>query len=74
MLQLIDDHGFVLNLVIWLMICCAVIVICNAVIQTVQLIFTCHRFCSSTVYTPVIAVYRVYQNYMRIDPLPVIDV
>nr|UNA01402.1 envelope protein [Civet coronavirus HKU8] len=74
MLTLIDDHGLVVNILLWLIVCICVIIICGSIIQFVQLLFSCHRLCSNTVYRPVYFAYRAYQDYMRIDPLPVIDV
>ncbi|ACA52159.1 envelope protein [Bat coronavirus 1B] len=74
MLTLVDDHGLVINAILWLLFCISVIIICCALIQLVQLCFICHRLCSNTVYRPVYKAYKIYQDYMQIEPLPVLNV
>nr|ALB08473.1 envelope protein [Porcine epidemic diarrhea virus] len=72
MLQLVNDNGLVVNVILWLF----VLFFLLTFVQLVNLCFTCHRLCNSAVYTPIGRLYRVYKSYMRIDPLPstVIDV
>lgn len=72
--RLIDDNGLVVNVILWLFVLLFVLVICITFIQLVQLCFTCHRFLNGTVYTPVYKAYRMYQSYMQIKPLPIVEV
>nr|ADX59490.1 envelope protein [Miniopterus bat coronavirus/Kenya/KY33/2006] len=74
MLTLIDDHGLVLNVILWLIVCFCIIIICCSIIQLIQMCYACHRLCNSTIYTPARKAYKTYQDFMRIDPLPVVDV
>nr|AFE85971.1 envelope protein [Porcine epidemic diarrhea virus]AOM53010.1 envelope protein [Porcine epidemic diarrhea virus]AOM53017.1 envelope protein [Porcine epidemic diarrhea virus]QHQ97046.1 envelope protein [Porcine epidemic diarrhea virus]QMU85396.1 mutant envelope protein [Porcine epidemic diarrhea virus] len=69
MLQLVNDNGLAVNVILWLFVL-------FTFVQLVNLCFTCHRLCNSAVYTPIGRLYRVYKSYMRIDPLPstVIDI
>nr|QHQ97041.1 envelope protein [Porcine epidemic diarrhea virus] len=72
MLQLVNDNGLAVNVILWLF----VLFLSITFVQLVNLCFTCHRLCNSAVYTPIGRLYRVYKSYMRIDPLPstVIDI
>nr|AJD09478.1 envelope protein [Porcine epidemic diarrhea virus] len=76
MLQLVNDNGLVVNVILWLFVLFFLLIISITFVQLVNLCFTCHRLCNSAVYTPIGRLYRVYKSYMRIDPLPitVIDV
>ncbi|AGT21335.1 envelope small membrane protein [Bat coronavirus CDPHE15/USA/2006] len=74
MLQLVDDHGLLVNGILWLILLFFVLIVSITFIQLINLCFTCHRFCSRAVYTPVGRMYGVYKSYMQIEPLPIIDV
>ncbi|URD31218.1 envelope protein [Myotis bat coronavirus] len=76
MLQLVNDNGLVVNVILWLFVLFFLLIISITFVQLVNLCFTCHRLCNSAVYTPIGRMYRVYKSYMRIDPIPgtVIDV
>ncbi|APD51485.1 E protein [NL63-related bat coronavirus] len=74
--QLIDDHGLLANAIVWLLLLCFFLLISITLIKLIQLCFTCHLFFSRTLYQPVYKVYMMYQDFMRIQPIPaeVIDV
>ncbi|UZK98255.1 MAG: envelope protein [Tadarida brasiliensis bat alphacoronavirus 2] len=74
LLRLVNDNGLVVNVILWLFVIFFLLIICVTAIQVIQLCFTCHQLCNRTVYAPVRSAYRVYQDFMRIEPLPVIDV
>ncbi|QGX41953.1 envelope [alphacoronavirus sp. WA3607] len=74
LLRLVNDNGIVINVILWLFVLLFVLIICITFIQLIQLCISCHRFVSSTVYIPAYKAYKLYQNYMQITPLPVIDV
>nr|WCC62354.1 envelope protein [Bat Coronavirus MrGD17]WCC62396.1 envelope protein [Bat Coronavirus MrGD19]WCC62360.1 envelope protein [Bat Coronavirus MrGD17]WCC62378.1 envelope protein [Bat Coronavirus MrGD17]WCC62384.1 envelope protein [Bat Coronavirus MrGD17] len=70
MLQLVNDNGLVVNVLLWLFVVFFLLIICTTCVQLVQLCFTCHRLCSHVVYQPVGRIYGVYKSFMRIQPLP----
>nr|WCC63274.1 envelope protein [Bat Coronavirus MsYN20] len=74
MLTLIDDHGLVVNILLWLIVCICVIIICSSIIQFVQLLFFCHRLCFNSVYRPGYGAYCGYQDYKGIDSISVNEV
>nr|UYF12127.1 envelope protein [Porcine epidemic diarrhea virus] len=76
MLQLVNDNGLVVNVILWLYVLFFLLIIRITFVQLVNLCFTCHRLCNSAVDTPIGRLYGVYKSYMQINPLPstVIDV
>nr|WPA70772.1 MAG: envelope protein [Pekapeka alphacoronavirus 1]WPA70780.1 MAG: envelope protein [Pekapeka alphacoronavirus 2]WPA70787.1 MAG: envelope protein [Pekapeka alphacoronavirus 1] len=76
MLQLVNDNGVVVNVLLWLFVLFFILIISITFVQLINLCFTCHRFCSSAVYRPVGRAYRVYKSFMQIQPIPldIIDV
>lgn len=74
MLTLVNDHGMVLSTILWLFVILFLLLISITLIKLIQLCFTCHQLMSRTVYVPAYNAYRVYKDFMRIQPLPVIEV
>nr|WJJ08863.1 E protein [Bat coronavirus] len=74
LLKLIDDNGFLLNAILWVFLLIFVLILCITFIKLVQLCFTCHQLLSGAVYRPVYRAYAMYKDFMRIDPVPVLDV
>nr|UYF12120.1 envelope protein [Porcine epidemic diarrhea virus] len=70
MLQLVNDNGLVVNVILWLYVLFFLLIIRITFVQLVNLCFTSHRLCNSAVYTPIGRLYGVYKSYMQIDPLP----
>nr|ADX59460.1 envelope protein [Chaerephon bat coronavirus/Kenya/KY41/2006] len=70
MFQLVDDNGLIINALLWLFVLSFLLLLSVTLIQFIQLCFTCHRFCSRTIYQPVGKVYLAYKSFMQIDPLP----
>nr|UVI58106.1 envelope protein [Porcine epidemic diarrhea virus] len=70
MLQLGNENGLKVNVILWLFELFFLLIISITFVQLVNLGFTCHRLCNSAVYIPIGRLYRVYKSYMQIDPLP----
>nr|ANA96050.1 envelope protein [Bat coronavirus] len=70
MLQLVNDNGLVVNVILWLFVLFFLLIISITFVQLINLCFACHRLCNNVVYRPVGRVYGVYKSYMRIAPLP----
>nr|WCC62861.1 envelope protein [Bat Coronavirus MrJX20] len=70
MLQLVNDNGLVVNVLLWLFVVFFLLIISITFAQLIQLCFTCHRLCNNVVYKPIGQVYGVYKSYMHIEPLP----
>nr|WCZ56010.1 MAG: E [Myotis bat alphacoronavirus] [Myotis bat alphacoronavirus] len=70
MLQLVNDNGLVVNVLLWLFVVFFLLIISITLVQLIQLCFTCHRLCSNVVYRPIGRAYGVYKSFMRIEPLP----
>nr|QTE76074.1 envelope protein [Bat coronavirus] len=73
MLRLVDDP-FILNALLWAVILMFVLLILCVLRKMCQVAIICHGVCNETVYQPVVRVYRLYKEYMRIEPLPVFEV
>ncbi|UZK98262.1 MAG: envelope protein [Tadarida brasiliensis bat alphacoronavirus 1] len=72
--KIVDDNGFAVNAILWLLILLFILLISIVLLKLIQLCFACHQFASRTVYDPIKRVYNVYQTFMQIDPCPIIDV
>lgn len=71
---LVDDQGLLVNAILWLAIVLVFLLLCSTLLKVIQLCFTCHQLCSNTVYKPIYFVYTKYKDYMRIEPLPIVEV
>ncbi|QHA24705.1 envelope protein [Rhinolophus affinis bat coronavirus HKU2-related] len=73
-LKIVDDNGFFINGVLWLLVLILVLLVAITVIKLIQLCFSCHRLMSSTLYVPMYNAYMVYKSYMEVEPCPIIKV
>ncbi|UED13289.1 envelope protein [Alphacoronavirus HCQD-2020] len=72
--KIVDDNGFAINAILWLLILLFILLISVTLLKLIQLCFACHQFASRTVYVPIRRVYNAYQTFMQIDPCPIVDV
>ncbi|QGX41959.1 envelope [Alphacoronavirus sp.] len=72
--HLVDQDSFLINAILLVFLLIFVLLLCITFIKLVQLCLICHHMMSGAVYQPIYKVYRVYKDFMRIEPMPTIDV
>ncbi|QZL09685.1 E [plateatu pika coronavirus P83] len=73
-LLVFNDEGLVISVLFWLLFIIAVLLFSIAMLKLIQLIGVCCSLTNKVIVLPVKGVYHLYQDYVKIEPLPVYDI
>nr|QGX41971.1 envelope [Alphacoronavirus sp.] len=72
--RLVSQDSFLINAFLWVFLLIFVLLLCITFIKLVQMCLICHHMMTGAIYKPVYRVYQVYKDFMRIEPMPTLDV
>nr|WLK26103.1 envelope protein [Mouse coronavirus] len=73
-LRVFNDEGLVVSILFWFLFIIVLLLFSIAMLKAIQLVGVCCSLTNKVIVLPVRGVYHLYQDYNRIEPLPIFEV
>lgn len=73
-LRVFNDEGVVVSVLFWFLFIIVLLLFSIAMLKAIQLCGVCCNLTNRVIIIPVRSAYRMYQDFYKIDPLPIFEV